>query len=179
MIGDKILEGEKVRLRPVAEEDLPRFQRWLNDPDVNHWLEGVIQPPPTLGEELAWFERAKASQISIVWSIETKQGQLLGNVAIFPITTQQRASFGIFIGDKAMWDRGYGTDTVRTLLHYAFHDLGLHRVQLECHEDNRRAIRCYEKCGFRHEGLLREHYIVDGQFTNTVVMGILREEFQG
>ena len=59
---------------------------------------------------------------------------------------------GIVVGDKAEWSKGYGAHTVRMVLHYAFEELELNRVELTTDEENHRAIRCYEKCGFVREG---------------------------
>ncbi len=56
-------------------------------------------------------------------------------------------------------------------------DLELNRVELTTDEENARAIRCYEKCGFAREGLLRQHRLIDGKFGNTVVMAVLRAEW--
>ncbi len=65
------------------------------------------------------------------------------------------------------------------MIDYAFGDLDLHRVELLADEQNGRAIRCYEKCGFVREGLLRDHRRVDGQFSNTIQMSILANEWKG
>jgi len=68
---------------------------------------------------------------------------------------------------------------VRTLLSYAFGPLGLHRVELRVDHPNARAIRCYEKCGFRREGLQREdRRQTDGTYHHSIVMDILEEEFR-
>ncbi|HIC94568.1 MAG TPA: N-acetyltransferase, partial [Anaerolineae bacterium] len=64
------------------------------------------------------------------------------------------------------------------LLGFAFREMNLHRVYLSVHDYNERAIRCYEKCGFRHEGRLREALFRDGRYHDELMMGILREEFE-
>jgi len=175
MNADCVLEGEKVRLRPVREEDLPHFVRWLNDRDVLQWL--TLPKPPTVDEERQWWEAEQHNPNDIVWAIETLDGRLLGDMALSPNPLGRWADLGLFIGEKGVWSRGYGTDAVRTLLRYAFAGMRLNRVSLTADELNARALRCYEKCGFVREGLMRQHRVVDGQFRNTVMMGILREEF--
>jgi RimJ/RimL family protein N-acetyltransferase len=81
------------------------------------------------------------------------------------------------IGDKSYWGRGYGTDSVRVLLRLAFEKMGLHRVHLHVFEFNQRAISCYEKCGFRREGVLREYWFKLGRFQDTLVMAMLASEY--
>jgi RimJ/RimL family protein N-acetyltransferase len=86
---------------------------------------------------------------------------------------------GLFIGERSHWDSGYGTDATRTLVRFAFRELNLNRVFLRVYEDNVRAIRCYEKVGFKVEGRLRQDRYRDGRYLDTLVMGLLREEFTG
>lgn len=84
----------------------------------------------------------------------------------------------ISIGEKECWSAGYGTDTVRTVLRYAFNELGLRRVHLITDADNARGIRCYEKCGFVREGVLRAHRLRYGQPLDMVEMAVLREDWE-
>lgn len=177
MISESILEGEKVRLRPVQERDLPMFVQWLQDPEVRRWL-AAVGDAPTLEEELAWYDRRRSDPDSVMWSIETLDGRLVGTTELRLTLEAKRAELGIAIQDKTMWSQGLGTDTVRLVLEYGFDDLELNRVDLTTDEDNVRGRRCYEKCGFVEEGLLRQHRLVEGRFGNTVVMSVLREEWQ-
>lgn len=166
-----------MRLRPVREEDLPSFQRWLNDPEVQLWMGGVTSPP-TWEDERRWFDGIKQAENRLVWSIENRDEQLLGVMDLRWVPEHKRGSFGVFIGEMSLWNRGLGSDAVRTMLSVAFEELGLGRVELYCHAENARAIRCYEKCGFRMEGRLRRHRMTEEGSADSVVMGLLREEFE-
>jgi RimJ/RimL family protein N-acetyltransferase len=84
---------------------------------------------------------------------------------------------GIGIGDREDWSKGYGTDTMKICLRYAFLELGVQRVSLGLHEYNPRALRSYEKAGFRLEGRTRKDVLREGKRTDTLWMGILREEW--
>jgi len=189
VISESILTGEKVRLRPVEERDLPRFVEWLADREVTRWL-AAMGEPPTLEDEREWYENKRLDPENVMWSIETlrvlphdpahsgqAKGRLVGNVELRLTPRARRAEMGIAIQDRTQWSRGLGTDAVRLVLDYAFNDLELNRVELTTDEENARAIRCYEKCGFAREGLLRQHRLIDGKFGNTVVMAVLRGEW--
>ncbi|MFN2157525.1 MAG: GNAT family N-acetyltransferase, partial [Anaerolineae bacterium] len=76
------------------------------------------------------------------------------------------------------WGKGYGSDAIRTLLRFAFDEMNLHRVQLTVYEDNARAIRAYEKCGFRHEGRLRDAVYRKGRYYDMLLMSVLSGELQ-
>ena len=178
MISESIIQGVQVRLRPLQERDLPTCVEWMADYDVTRWLANVGEPP-TLAEEQEWYDRRRADPDSVMWAIETAEGRLVGNIELRLTPTARRAEMGIVVGDKAEWSKGYGTTTVRLVLRYAFKELELNRVELTTDEENHRAIRCYEKCGFVREGLLRQHRFVDGQFGNTLIMAVLREDWHG
>lgn len=177
MIAHVVLEEASVRLRPAREDDLPHFQHWLNDPDVYQWLAAGVLKPPTWEDELAWFRRTQSSADEMTWSIETLSGQLLGSVTLHWTRPATSATFGIFIGDKTEWDKGYGGAAVRALIRHGFSVLGLNRIGLNCDATNKRAICCYKKAGFRHEGVMREHRHVQGEFHDSAVMGLLTKEW--
>ena len=86
----------------------------------------------------------------------------------------RRAMLGITIGDKACWGQGYGREAVHLLVDYGFRHHNLHRIWLEVHGRNRRAIGAYCACGFVEEGRLRQHVWSDGAYDDLVMMGILR-----
>jgi RimJ/RimL family protein N-acetyltransferase len=123
--------------------------RWVSDPDVSRFL-GLLQPARTLEQERAWIANlltAKGQQL--VFVIEDDSGRAIGTCGLRGIDREAgTAFFGIVIGEKGLWNQGYGTAATNALLGHAFGELGLREVRLSCHEDNRGAIRCYEKVGF-------------------------------
>ncbi len=172
--------GEKVRLRPVEREDLPRFVRWFGDAEVRRHLSVYL--PLSLVQEERWFERLTErleSGREVVLAIDTLDGVHIGNSGLHAIDWKNRsAELGIVIGEKDYWDRGCGTDAVRLLLRLAFGEMNLHRVYLRVDEDNLRGIRCYEKCGFQKEGLLRDAVFREGAYHGQWLMSVLRGEYR-
>ena len=171
--------GERVRLRPIEREDLPRFVEWFADPEVRRYL--AIYLPFSLAQEERWFENLLGRlerQEDVVLAIETADGVHIGNVGLHSIDWKNRnTELGIAIGEKPYWSQGYGADAVRTLLGLAFGEMGLHRVFLRVDADNGRGIRCYEKAGFRREGTLREAVFKEGAYCDQYIMSILESEF--
>jgi RimJ/RimL family protein N-acetyltransferase len=176
MISESIITGEKVRLRPLDEGDLPRFVEWFADDEVTRWLSDINEPP-TLEEEYEWYDGRRSDPDSVMWAIETKDGELVGSTELRLSPARRKAELGIVIGEKQKWDGGLGTDTIRLVLDYAFGELDLNRVELTTAEENARAIRCYERIGFVREGLKRQDRVLDGRFGNTLVMSVLAEEW--
>ena len=174
-----MLEGQLVRLRPLEPADLEREYRWINDREVTRYL--AARYPISMAQEERWLRELAPNDFAhgVVLAIETKDGAHIGNIDLHSGRPEDRkAGLGIMIGEKAYWGKGYGTDAIITLLRFAFHEMNLNRVWLHAFEFNERAIACYKKCGFREEGRLRQHYFGEGRFWDSVVMGILREEFE-
>ena len=171
-----MLYGTKIRLRALEREDIPRFVKWFNDPDVREHL--AMYRPLSLAQEAKWFERhAELDPADHVFAIETLEGVHIGNVGLHNVNWKDRhAELGIVIGEKEYWGQGYGTDTILTLLAYAFKALNLHRVFLRVDVDNPRGIHCYEKCGFRREGTLQQVVFRDGAYKDQYLMAILEDQ---
>jgi diamine N-acetyltransferase len=168
--------GQKIRLRAIERNDIPAFVRWFNDPEVRQYLEMYL--PMSQAQEENWFETQLDDDSGRIFGIETLDGALLGNIGLHRINWKDRfAELGIVIGERPFWSQGYGTDAIRTLLRFAFRQMNLHRVFLRVFEYNQRAMRCYEKCGFKLEGRLRQAHFHAGRYHDVVIMGILQEEF--
>lgn len=166
--------GEKVNIRAVERDDLPRYVRWLNDPEVRENL--AMFYPMSLAEEEKWFEDKilKRDENNKTFAIETKDGVHIGGTGLDSINWKDRnAEFGIFIGEKDYWNKGYGTDATKTIVKFAFEEMNLARVYLRVYDDNPRAIRVYEKAGFEREGVLRKHIFRKGRYSDVIIMGIL------
>lgn len=176
-----MIYGEKVVLRAITRADLPTFLRWMNDAEVTPFLGGNMWPMSPEAEE-RWFEQQVSSD-ALVLGIETlaaegQAGLLIGNIALKDVSERNRhAELGIVLGEKAYWSQGYGRDAIKTLLRHAFDELNYHRVYLRVYDYNPRAVRCYEACGFKIEGRLRQHTFRHGVWHDEIVMGVLRDEF--
>jgi len=173
------LEGAAVRLRAVEESDLPLLVRWMNDPEVRHWLHHSDRPDATVESVRGRFGLTEERFPNLVWLIETLEGRPVGHLALLQMDPHhKRAELAISIGEKDCWSRGYGTDAIRAVLHHGFEDLRLRRIDLHTDADNARGIRCYEKCGFVREGVMRERRLRYGKPLDMVLMAVLREEWQ-
>lgn len=145
--------GPRVHLRPVRPDDLESIIRWTNDPELRELMEGEYPEEP--GEGRRWYQRTLRDRRSRQFIIETRDGLAIGDIALGEISWRAReAELRIRIGEKAYWNRGYGTEAVQLIVRHAFEDLGLERVYLRVFTFNLRAIRCYLKSGFRPEGRL-------------------------
>ncbi len=173
-----ILKGQKVILRPLRLSDAPRFVKWLNDPNIQKFLQ--TRRHLTLRDEKKWIRDALKSKQLKSFSIETKEGIHIGSVGLDNINIDhKRAVFGIFIGDKHYWNQGLGSEAARLILNYGFNKLKLHRIELGVLKYNSRAIKVYKRLGFKMEGVRRQHIRFKGKYYDDYHMSILEKEWKG
>jgi RimJ/RimL family protein N-acetyltransferase len=171
-----MLQGERVRLRPIERDDLPNYVVWINDPDVLAYFGTYL--PMNLAQETAWFESMLNDPNVLNFAIEY-EGRHVGGAGFNGIRWRhQSAEVGLFIGEKALWGRGLGQDTLRTLLDYGFNQLNFHRIYLRVFAEHARAVRSYEALGFVHEGRLRQAEWRHGRWQDILIMSILRHEWR-
>ncbi len=173
--------GERVRLRSMEREDVKKFYEWVNDPDVTRGL--ALYLPISMTDEERWFENAShRDPHEKPLAIEIRDGdgwKLIGNSGVFDIEwTNRSAEIGIMIGEKSLWNQGYGTEAVGLLLRHCFETLNLNRVFLKVYADNHRARRAYEKAGFVEEGRMREAVYKFGRYDDIILMSVLSSEWQ-
>jgi RimJ/RimL family protein N-acetyltransferase len=172
------LVGTKIYLRPLDRADAPLLVPWINDPDVTRTIR--FRRPMNLQAEEAFIDRLYQSEHDVVLGIALKEAdRLIGVTGLHQLDSKNRhAGFGISIGDKGEWGKGYGTEATLLMVRHAFETLNLNRVWLQVYEYNEPAIRIYEKLGFRREGMLRQENYREGRYWDTITMAILCEEWQ-
>ena len=176
------MEGKLVRLRAYEKSDLDAVMKWVNDEEVTDLLGGemLVYPVSSIAEEKFIEGAAAPSDKQKTFVIETLTERKIHRRDFVQRDrlAKSHASIGIVIGDKSLWGKGYGTDAMRIMMRLAFDKMNLHRLYLDVHDYNSRAIASYEKCGFKREAVLREHHFTRGKYHDTIVMGILESEYR-
>ena len=167
-----------IYLRLMTKEDTDIIVAWRNTEEVRKNF--VFQGTFTREGHGEWIrtqiETGRAVQMMIC---DQETDAALGSVYIRDVDRQHhKAEFGIFIGEGSSRGRGVGTAATKLMLRYCFEEEGLHRVFLRAYRKNGQAIRCYEKAGFKQEGILRDDVYVRGEYQDMVWMGILKGEWK-
>ena len=143
----QLFESDRIRYVEVTEELVPDYLRMVNDLEHVGRFIGRRTEPVSEEKERKWVREKLAEKAVLFSMIEKTGGAFIGNIELMDLTDSE-AELGIAI-TAAKQDLGYGTEAIRAVTGYAFDELGMKRVFLKVYPDNARAIRVYEKCGFR------------------------------
>lgn len=158
--------GEKVFLKKLDQKEKRQIRKWGKDPEVARFTE-IYEAPKKKLKNLSFGIYDKSSR------------ELIGDIGISSVDfTNRCAEIGITIGNKKYRGKGLCVDTVKALTNYCFNSLKLNKVYLDVWENNKRAIGCYLKCGFRKDGLLREHVFRNKKYHNKIIMSLLKKEWK-
>lgn len=157
--------------------------RWRNDPEVVHWAAGgnPCFGPVTAEAVRSGFEtmlRLNPNESTVFTVEDLADDTVIGMVDyrdLDPLAGS--ATVGITIGERDRWGRGHGSDALRLLVDHLFGAFRLHRIELDTWSGNERAVRTFIKAGFREEGRRRSAVMVAGKRHDTVLFGMLREEW--
>lgn len=167
----KQLTGKKIILKEIKSHNLSKCIEWLSDPEVNRFLSHNIKNI-TEEQEIEWFNEIHVSQKDLVFTIILKDKNIyIGNCGLHNIDFQKKTcEFGIFIGEKSYWDKGYGTDTINAILNFATMEMGLVSIMLTVYEYNSRAISVYKKCGFCLIKILKGYHFYNNVYWDAFIM---------
>ncbi|RFU61821.1 GNAT family N-acetyltransferase [Peribacillus glennii] len=174
----RFLEGERVYLRPYDEGDLDFFYRGLYIFETRR-LTGLkkVYNKEFMGEYLSKISKDENRIFQVI--LDKSTHELIGDVELSYIDLLNRTSYiRIQISNDKYLSKGYGTEAMKLLLDYGFGVYNLHRIELEVYSYNPRAIRAYEKLGFKQEGIRRESMYYNHEHHDTIIMGLLKPEYQ-
>ena len=170
--------GEWVALGPLHRDMLPLDHHWTGD-FATLRMQGMLPAPVTMEWIVARYESGTRDDGLILFAIyERATMRPIGVTNLHRVDMRNRtAEFVIFIGEQSARGKGYGTETARLMLDYAFTALGLHNVMLVVYAYNPAAIRAYEKAGFREFGRRRASVWMGGRLWDTIYMECLAADF--
>lgn len=176
-----ILIGDRIILREYRKEDLPYIRKWVNNPEITKYLSNVFLYPHTMSATENFINSIIDGSSGIKGFIIAHKDseEYIGQIDLIKIDWVNRiGTLGIVIGNTENLGKGYGTEAIKLIQEFAFNRLNLHKLDLEVREYNDRAIKCYKKCGFVEEGRIRQNHFIDGKYTDTIFMGILKSEWE-
>lgn len=165
-----VLNGERVSIRPITAADTENIIRWRNSPSVR--MNFVYREDFTAEGHNRWLTDVIGAGKAVQFIITVNStGQDIGSVYLRDIDpVNDKAEFGIFIGEDCARGNGYGTEATRLICEYGFSVLGLHKIILRVFDYNKGAIAAYKKAGFKEEALFVDDVKIDGKYESMIFM---------
>ncbi len=172
------IKGKIVTLRAMRIEDQELLRGMVNDPEIEKMVGGYSYPV-SKEQQLNWFNSNDNDSNNLRLIIETEEDGAIGFANIVNIDWKNRSAFhGIKIANKKFRSRGIGTDTVMSVMKYAFEELQLNRLDGSIIEYNEASRKLYcDKCGWIVEGVKRKSSFKINEYHDELLVGILREEY--
>jgi RimJ/RimL family protein N-acetyltransferase len=171
-----MLVGRSVYLTDLQEQHLDSVYIWKNDFELGDL---ILAPPYPTGHEdvIKWKRLNQEDQKQVLFGVFCKENSRCIGIArlMFIDWISRTAEIGLYIGNKEDRGKAMGKETLSLLLDYAFERLNLRKTTLKVLETNITAVKCYESCGFKQEGLLKNHVWVNGEYRSVKLMSKFKQ----
>lgn len=174
------LEGETIYLRRLGSEDVTEaYLHWLNDPQVNRFLE-TRHRPQSLQTIRDFVDRVNARDDEFLFGIILRADERhVGNIKIGPVKKHHAlADISLLVGERDCWGRGIATDAIRAITRFAFDTLSVKKLSASMYAENIGSIRAFLRAGYVQEGLRRNHYVLDGEPADIVELGLCADDLR-
>lgn len=176
----KNIDLQSVRLiykRVSAEHVSDTYVNWINDSEVNRYLE--TRGNYTLDLLQSYIEEQYKNEVYF-WAIHLKDSKKhIGNIKIDPIDLETNTGdYGVLMGDKSNWGKGYAKEATLRILDYSFNDIKLSKIKLGVIEDNVNAFNLYKKIGFKIEEVKKKIGVYNQKLSNSISMSLHVEDFK-
>jgi RimJ/RimL family protein N-acetyltransferase len=173
----RFLNGKRVYLRPVSRADIPLVLKWGNDPELR-WLSSERYLPGDEIQAEQWLTslHKQTDRMSLILCLNN--GRAIGLLGINGIDWRNRlAMTEAIIGERQFWGKGYGSEAKMLLLQHAFLTLNLRKVHAVVFQFNERSLAHNKKCGYKVEGVQRQHVFKNGEYHDRILLAVFREEW--
>ena len=173
-----MLQSSRLLLRALQPSDLnATYLSWLNDPEVNRYLETRFLPQ-TLESIQTYWQTHRDDPNSPWFAICLRSdGRHIGNIKLGPIQwLHRRADLSLFIGDRSCWGQGYASEAIALLRDWTFRELDLQKLNAGVYSGNIGSRKAFEKCGFELEGILRQEVVSAGERLDVWRLGLTRSQ---
>ncbi len=173
-----VLTTECTTLRAIELDDAGGLHDVFSDPEtMRYWSSTPHADGRATRGMIASIQASFDDRTALQWAVErTADHRVLGTVTLLPERDQPRAELGYILG-REHWRRGYAGEAQRRVVRFAFEELAMHRLEADTHPGNRASSRSLERLGFQPEGLMRERWLVDGEYSDSMIWGLLRSDW--
>jgi len=171
-----VIQGKLARLRPPKSEDALPMVGWFEDLETTLFL--GRRNPPSVEMENEWLETTAKDPNSVVWVVEV-DGRAVGTTGIRDIDWKNGfGTTGTMIGDRSLWRKGIGRETMQLRARYAFMQLPLRKLKSSYFDGNTASGRAQAAAGYREVGRYHADSFVDGRWVDEVITELTREDWE-
>jgi RimJ/RimL family protein N-acetyltransferase len=172
-----------IRLEHFQEPDFTQLIEWLHNEELLTNWSGNLFNFPLSTESLVWYIQDTNiinDSSAFVYKAIDEEGNTIGHISLAGISWKNRSAriTRVLIGEKAQRGKGYCNGMIKAVLKIAFEELNLHRVSLGVYDNNKAALKCYEKAGLSKEGIHRDILWYKGAWWSMIEMSILEKEWR-
>ncbi|WP_439127978.1 GNAT family N-acetyltransferase [Polaribacter sp.] len=166
-----------ITLQPFRESDYERLINWIDSEYLMYVFSATIFRFPITKSQLDEYTQQPNRVIYKV--MDTNSNEIIGHAELNNINKRSKSAriCRVLVGSKKARNKGYGTLIVNELVRVGFEEMNLHRIDLGVYDFNKNAIKCYQKCGFKIEGLLIENTKIGSKYWSTYNMSIINKNY--
>jgi ribosomal-protein-alanine N-acetyltransferase len=176
---DTPLQGPRLQLRCLRDEDVTaRYVAWLNDPEVNRYLELRFQTH-ALAPTREFVRTVNATGDNLLLGMFIDGGaRHIGNIKLGPINPHHhRADIGLLIGDRGAWGQGYATEAIALVTAHGFNRLKLGKLTAGCYGGNQGSVKAFQRAGYTLEAVLPRHWHTAEGIQDGLLLGLTAEQY--
>lgn len=174
------LIGRRLYLRGLSPVDCTEtYVEWLNDPEVNRYLETRFSGTQSLETIRRFVEETNRRANEHLFGIFQRADDLhIGNIKLGPVLTAHGlGDVSLFIGMRAAWARGYASESIQLITDFGFRSLGMRKLCSSMYAPNEGSRRAFLRSGYREEARRPDHYLLDDRPCDLVLMGLQRSDY--
>ena len=172
------LNTKDLHLRASKPTDAEGMFAMLSDPEsMKYWISPPITELNDAVEALNRDLESDAQGNSVSWALTLHgQDEMIGKCILFQFNqAHHRAEIG-FILNRNYWRRGLMSQALEAVIDFAFTTLNLHRIEADVDPDNAGSLGVLEKLGFEREGLFRERWLLNNEWVDSVMLGLVNPD---
>lgn len=170
-------ETQRLRLIKYSARFAQDSFSLYSDKEVMKWA--GPDPHKSIDDTLLFIKsitEASAEGKMIFWAVQLKENnKVIGDISLQPDIKHKFASAGTFLS-KEYWEKGIMTEAMQSVLWFAFKKLELNRIEAQIYSEHIASIKLYKKLGFKKEGLLRQNFLIDKTFKDSIMFSLLKKE---
>jgi RimJ/RimL family protein N-acetyltransferase len=172
-----------IRLEYFGRDDFKQLIAWINNEELLMNWSGSMFRFPLSEESLEWYiedTNVLPGSEAYIYKAVDENGRVVGHISLGGISEKNRSAriSRVLVGNTAERGKGVCYEMVKAVLKIGFEELKLHRIALGAYDDNRAAIRCYEKAGLKIEGIHRDVLLYKDNYWSMIEMAMLESEWQ-